>query len=87
MSDWTSVTSKKKPPSVETEVITTAQSPKETSITTTQTTHIRTEFSVQAGSKKFNPVTAADKVWSELVEVGDVIGKVIVCLKYSYLLY
>ena len=46
----------------------TEPSPKEASVNTIQTKRLRAEFSVQAGSRKFNPVTAATSLFTTLIE-------------------
>jgi len=61
------VTSKKKPLSVEIEETPIGTSPKDDSSLISQTMRLRAEFSVQAGSKKFNPVTAATGLFSVLL--------------------
>ena len=58
MSDWTYVTSKKKPPSVEAVELPDDSSPSAAPSAETLTTHLRAEFYVHAGSKQFNPATA-----------------------------
>ena len=58
MSDWTSVTSKKKPPSVGAVELQQNSSPSSDSPDDHITTHLCAEFYIHAGSKTFNPALA-----------------------------
>ena len=58
MSDWNPVTSKKKPPSVETEAPAKRPPTTEDRIDIVSTTRIRVQFSLHSGYKNFNPVMA-----------------------------
>ena len=58
MSDWNPVTSKKKPPSVETDASTKRPLTTQDIIDLSTTTRIRAQFSLHSGYKNFNPVLA-----------------------------
>ena len=68
MSDWTSVTSKTKPPSVEPAALTTADSPPQDTDAIITTTRLRAEFLVHPGSKIFQPVPALRGLFKALLQ-------------------